>query len=183
MRIIDTAGYDDEGDLGSLRVAQTKKACDKTDIALILLSELTDVDIMWINYIKGKKIPVILVVNKIDLYSESELNNITNSFEEETGKTPVLISCENKQGKDKLIKELIRNLPEDYDTKTITGNLVKEGDTVLLVMPQDIAAPKGRLILPQVQTTRELLDKKCIVISVTEDKLKEGLDALKNLLS
>lgn len=177
--LIDTAGYDDEGDLGSLRVAQTKKACDKTDIALVLLSEITDVDIKWINYIKGKNIPVVLVVNKTDLYSEGELKDITENLLKATGKTPVLVSCETKQGKDKLIKELIRNLPEDYDKKTITGSLVKEGDTVLLVMPQDIAAPKGRLILPQVQTTRELLDKKCIVISVTQDKLKEGLDALK----
>jgi len=70
-------------------------------------------------------------------------------------------------------------LPEDFEMPSITGALAKEGDTVLLVMPQDIQAPKGRLILPQVQTTRDLLDKKCVVISVTLDKLNQALDTLK----
>ena len=74
---------------------------------------------------------------------------------------------------------LARLLPENYGNKLITGNLVEDGDVVLLVMPQDIQAPKGRLILPQVQTLRELLDKKCLVMSVTTDKLTAALAALK----
>ena len=75
---------------------------------------------------------------------------------------------------------MIRMVPEGFGGRTITGDLVSEGEVVLLVMPQDIQAPKGRLILPQVQTMRELLDKKCIVLSTTTDKLVEALDQLKN---
>lgn len=71
-------------------------------------------------------------------------------------------------------------VPEGFGGRTITGDLVFEGEVVLLVMPQDIQAPKGRLILPQVQTMRELLDKKCIVLSATTDKLVEAMDQLKN---
>ena len=77
-----------------------------------------------------------------------------------------------------LFGQLTRSLPEDFESESITGSLAREGDVVLLVMPQDIQAPKGRLILPQVQVIRELLDKKCIVQCVTTDKLEEGLSAL-----
>ena len=74
--------------------------------------------------------------------------------------------------------EMIRQLPEDYEQESITGSLCQAGDVVLLVMPQDIQAPKGRLILPQVQTLRELLDKKCLVMSCTTDCLENTLAAL-----
>ena len=73
---------------------------------------------------------------------------------------------------------LIRLVPENFGEKTITEGLVKDGDLVMLVMPQDIQAPKGRLILPQVQTIRDLLDKKVVVLSVTTDKFEEALKAL-----
>ena len=80
---------------------------------------------------------------------------------------------------DSIRKVLARMLPESFEAPFITGNLVNEDDVVLLVMPQDIQAPKGRLILPQVQTIRELLDRKCIVISATTDKMLKALEALK----
>jgi [FeFe] hydrogenase H-cluster maturation GTPase HydF len=92
----------------------------------------------------------------------------------------VPVSAATKEGIDELRGLLIRSLPADYESGSITGDLVQEGDVVLLVMPQDTQAPKGRLILPQVQVIRELLDKKCIVMSVTTDKLKDGLASLKN---
>ena len=77
-----------------------------------------------------------------------------------------------------MYQAILRKLPTDFGQQTITGNLVQEGDLVLLVMPQDIQAPKGRLILPQVQTMRELLDKKCLVMSCTTDQLANTLEAL-----
>jgi len=103
--------------------------------------------------------------------SKSALSHI----ELETGIKPISVSAKNKTGIDQIRTSILRNLPEDYDNKTITGELVKEGDLVLLVMPQDIQAPKGRLILPQVQTMRDLLDKHCLIMSATTDKLDEAL--------
>ena len=100
---------------------------------------------------------------------------------EDKCKIPVIpVSTITKEGIDEIREELIRSLPADYENDSITGSLVNESDIVLLVMPQDIQAPKGRLILPQVQVIRELLDKKSIVVSVTTDKLDDALASLKN---
>ena len=89
------------------------------------------------------------------------------------------VSARERRGLDALRREIARLLPEDYGLRSITGGLCREGDTVLLVMPQDIQAPKGRLILPQVQTLRELLDKHALVLSCTTDKLDEALALLR----
>ncbi len=91
---------------------------------------------------------------------------------------PIVISAKEKTGLDKVREELIRAVPEDFEVSSITAHLVNEGDLVLLVMPQDIQAPKGRLILPQVQVIRDLLDLKCMVMSVTTDKLDNALKAM-----
>lgn len=89
-----------------------------------------------------------------------------------------MVSAKERTGIELIRQAILEKLPEDYDQQSITGRLVTEGDLVLLVMPQDIQAPKGRLILPQVQTMRELLDKKCLIMSCTTDKLSETLQAL-----
>jgi [FeFe] hydrogenase H-cluster maturation GTPase HydF len=91
---------------------------------------------------------------------------------------PIIVSAKDKIGIEKIREEILRVLPEEYEIASITGKLAKEGDVVLLVMPQDIQAPKGRLILPQVQTIRDLLDKKCIILSSTADNLDQALDSL-----
>jgi [FeFe] hydrogenase H-cluster maturation GTPase HydF len=175
--LIDTAGFDDDGYLGQLRVEKTRVAMEKTDVALIVCSE-EDIsqELEWAREFKARKAPVIMVINKIDQIRNTDKmrNKIFEALKEE----PIKISAISKLGIEKIREEIIRNLPEDFDTKSITGDLVGEGDIVLLVMPQDIQAPKGRLILPQVQTLRELLDKKCIVLSSTSDKLKEALASL-----
>jgi [FeFe] hydrogenase H-cluster maturation GTPase HydF len=114
-----------------------------------------------------------MVINKIDQISNTD--KIRNRIFEALKEEPIKISAISKVGMEIIREEIIRKLPEDFDSKDITGDLVQEGDTVLLVMPQDIQAPKGRLILPQMQTLRELLDKKCIVLSCTSDKLEEAL--------
>ena len=175
---IDTPGFDDVGEIGMLRISQTKKAIDKTDIALVLFcEEVSDKEINWVENLNEKHIPVITVINKTDSISNTDV--IRKSIEEKCKLSPILVSALNKSGIAAIKEELIRSLPEDYESKSITVNLVNEGDIVLLVMPQDIQAPKGRLILPQVQVIRELLDKKCIVISITTDMLDSALGALK----
>lgn len=176
--LIDTAGFDDEGTLGELRVKKTREAVLKTDIALIVFSGDTVIDeeIEWVNEFKERKIPAIAILNKSDVLTDTEA--ISKTIEESIGIKPIIVSAKNKKGIDQIRAALMRSLPEDYDAKSITGGIVNDGDLVLLVMPQDIQAPKGRLILPQVQTLRELLDKKCLVLSVTTDKLDKGLKAM-----
>ena len=176
---IDTAGFDDEGTLGALRVDKTKLAGEKTDIALILFSEDNiEEEVKWTAHFRERKIPVIAIVNKLDLLQE-KATALQAAIKERTGLDAVLASAAEKQGIEKIRETMIRLLPEDYEVKSITGGLAKEGDTILLVMPQDIQAPKGRLILPQVQTLRDLLDKKCLVLSSTADKYEEALACLK----
>lgn len=175
--LIDTAGFDDEGYLGSMRVEKTRLAMEKADVAIIVCSnEDIGQELEWAKEFKARKVPVIMVINKIDQMKSSDKtrNKIYEALKEE----PIKISAISKIGIEKIREEIIRNIPEDFNAKSITGDLVSEGDVVLLIMPQDIQAPKGRLILPQVQTLRELLDKKCLVLSSTADKLKEALDSL-----
>lgn len=174
---IDTAGFDDEGELGNMRIERTKEALQKTDIAIVVFTDtVCSMEKEWISKLKQAKIPFIPVVNKIDLLEDSK--EVLELAKQLTNVEPVLVSCKDRRGVEDLLESLRRNVPEDYEAKSIVGDLVKEGDIVLLVMPQDIQAPKGRLILPQVQTLRDLLDQKCIVVSATTDKLKESLQAL-----
>ncbi|NLM13637.1 MAG: [FeFe] hydrogenase H-cluster maturation GTPase HydF [Epulopiscium sp.] len=175
---IDTAGFDDEGEIGELRVKKTKESLNKTDVALVVLDGDRDIEMEkeWINMLKKKRIPVIAVLNKSDLIDN--IKEVSNYIEQQTGIAPIVVSAKEKSGIEKIRTAILRNLPEDYDAQTITGGIVKGGDLVLLVMPQDIQAPKGRLILPQVQTLRELLDKKCVVLSTTTDQLDKALASL-----
>ena len=208
--IIDTAGFDDETELGAAREEKTFLAAEKADIAIIVVAgsetpKTIESELKWDKYFKEKKTPVLYVVNKTDQYPE-ESRLLADDIREATGNDVVLMSCaqilsrcevskdkednENIGNKTKRaglsdneqIKQikaaLTRMLPENYGADFITGDLVSDGDLVLLVMPQDIQAPKGRLILPQVQTLRELLDKKCLVMSVTTDKLTDVLARL-----
>lgn len=174
---IDTAGFDDEGELGAMRVAKTRDALDRTDIAIVVFgSGDPSMELAWIVDLKKRKTPVIPVINKIDILGDTtELESLIRA---KVGRDALLVSALEKKGIDKIREAIIYHLPEDYDAIRITGNLVEDGDLVLLVMPQDIQAPKGRLILPQVQTLRELLDTKCIVMSTTTDKMDEALQAM-----
>ncbi len=175
--LIDTAGFDDIGELGKIRVEKTEKTAEKIDIAIILFSgdDIT-LECRWFEFFKNKKIPVIPVVSKADLLVNGSA--YTLKIRGKIGTTPLQVSSLDGSGISELKEELIRLIPSDYDAPSITGKLCEENDLVLLVMPQDIQAPKGRLILPQVQTIRELLDKKCLVASCTTDKMTETLSAL-----
>ncbi len=173
---IDTAGFDDVGTLGEKRVSMTEDTIKKTDIALFLFTDVPDIEKEWIEKLKEKKIPIIPIINKSDILQDTE--KIFNEVKKITNDDPVIVSAEKKIGITEIRKQIIYKLPEGYDGESLTGNLVSEDDTILLVMPQDIQAPKNRLILPQVQTIRELLDKKCTVICCTTDKLKQTLGKL-----
>lgn len=174
---IDTAGFDDVGELGKMRVEKTKMAAEKTDIALVVFSgDDLDEEKKWIDMLKSRGTPVVLVLNKVDILAGAE--EIAKKIEKEYGLKPILVSTREKVGIEKVRAAIIELLPEGYEVKSITGRLASEGDLVLLVMPQDIQAPKGRLILPQMQTLRDLLDKKCVVVSATTDMLDQALKGL-----
>ena len=175
--IIDTPGFDDEGTLGEMRIERTLKAIERTDIALLFCEE-DDlcIESKWKQQLKAKNIPVIPIINKADI--RKDITHISDSIEKEFGQKPIVVSAKNKQGMEEIRLAILEKLPQDFEQPSITGDLVSENDLVLLVMPQDIQAPKGRLILPQVQTMRELLDKKCLIMSCTTDKLTQTLQAL-----
>lgn len=183
---IDTPGFDDEGELGNRRIERTWKAVKKTDIALLLCAgggsaeetgepDFTE-ELHWLEQLKAKNIPTILLINKADIRKNTA--SLAIRIKETFGSQPIPVSAKEKTGVELIRQAILEKLPEDFDQQSITGSLVTEGDLVLLVMPQDIQAPKGRLILPQVQTIRELLDKKCLIMSCTTDKLRETLQAL-----
>ena len=176
--LIDTPGFDDEGELGEIRVERTLKIIGKTDIAL-LLCETGDVQEQeWLQRLKERGIPVILLLNKAD--ARPNTTELAEQIKASCGQPPIIVSAKDGTGIEAINRAILEKLPADFGEQTITGSLVAEGDVVVLVMPQDLQAPKGRLILPQVQTIRELLDKKCLVMSCTTDKLKDTLCALTN---
>ena len=175
--IIDTPGFDDEGILGEMRIERTLKAIEHTDIAL-LFCEDNDlrIETEWKKQLEAKNIPVILILNKADIRKDT--SSISDNIAKSLGQKPLIVSSKEKQGMEDIRIAILEKLPQDFEQPSITGDLVGENDLVLLVMPQDIQAPKGRLILPQVQTMRELLDKKCLIMSCTTDKLPQTLQAL-----
>jgi [FeFe] hydrogenase H-cluster maturation GTPase HydF len=177
VMFIDTAGFDDVGTLGEMRIEKTKKAVEKTDVAIVLFcgTELS-LEKEWVGQLKKHNIPVIAVINKADIIENA--SEIKQAVNDTLGLSPIIISAKEKTGLDIIKEELVRVIPPDFEVKSITAHLVEEGDLVLLVMPQDIQAPKGRLILPQVQIIRDLLDNKCLVLSVTTDKLEQALETL-----
>ena len=178
---IDTAGVDDIGDLGAQRIEKTKKIFDRTDIAIIICdyNGWNEYETLLFKEFEQRKIPVLAVVNKDDIQkiSADKLQEIQKYV-----KTPLITSI--KQSREivfKLKEQLVNVCPEEFITPpSITGDIVKPKDTVILVIPVDKEAPKGRLILPQVQVLRDLLDNRCKVFVTQETELKETLSALKD---
>ncbi len=177
--LIDTAGLDDIGELGELRKKKTMDVLNKTDVAIVVVDSvvgITDYDTFIINEIKNKKLPLIVVINKIDKkkYDEKELKQIIKKV-----KVPVITaSALKRQGIEKLKKSIINLLPESEDKFRIVGDLISPGDFVVLVTPIDKAAPKGRLILPQQQTIRDVLESDAMAIITKEYELRETIENL-----
>lgn len=177
--LIDTAGIDDEGALGELRVKKTLEVLDKTDIALFIIDGQRGVDEedkALIKKIKAKGISSIIVYNKID--SKTSYENECQQLSEELKCIVVPVSALNKDGIDNLKNEIIKVLPEDEDKFKIVGDLINPGDLVVLVTPIDKAAPKGRLILPQQQVIRDVLESDAMAVVTKEHELRQCLESL-----
>lgn len=176
---IDTAGFDDEGALGELRVKKTMQVIERTDIALMVCTdESIDEELFWNERLKEKQIPVIWIINKSDSLHQGEM--LLRCLEKKCGQVPLLVSASTRKGMEDIRRAISNKLPDETMSQGIVGKLVHENDTVMLVMPQDKQAPKGRLILPQVQTIRELLDRKCLVLSCTTEQIEPMLQILKS---
>jgi [FeFe] hydrogenase H-cluster maturation GTPase HydF len=177
--IIDTAGIDDSGELGSLRIKKTFEVLEKTDVALLVVDAaigLDEADRETLNTIKEKNIPTIILLNKCDVV-ELPFSEIEN-LKKELNLPVVVVSAANKQGIKELKNQIINMLPQDEDKFKILGDLINPGDFVVLVTPIDKSAPKGRLILPQQQTIRDILESDAIAIVTKEYELKETLENL-----
>lgn len=180
VTFLDTAGIDDKTELGVKRLEKTLKALNRIDIAVIVTdyNGLDNYETDLIKKLDELKIPYLIVVNKTDINQISELKlNIIKSITSNIIVTSVL------QDNDLVYKFkeiLLKLLPDDYvNSPKIAGDLVTKGSTVILVVPIDKEAPKGRLILPQVQTIRDLLDSECLTYVVKETGLKSAIENLK----
>lgn len=180
ITIIDTAGVDDTSELGKARVEKTLQVIPRCDIAIIICDYRGwgQYEVALFERLKEQKIPVISVVNKLDIKSISQKNFIKIK---EYCTEPILTSLVEKTDiVEKLKEQLVKNLPEDFsDNQSIIGDLINAGDTVVLVTPIDKSAPKGRLILPQVQLLRDILDNDAKAIVVKVNELQSTLDNLK----
>ena len=176
--LIDTAGFDDSGKVGDLRTERTREVIKQTDIAILVTdgSSLDD-EAAWATVLKQANVPFVTVLNKVDLLEEVP-STLLEDMAKRLGCDVVPVSAINGTGLDTLRNTLAGLMPES-EKQSLTGDLAHPGDTVLLVMPQDPQAPKGRLILPQVQTLRDLMDKRCIAICCTTDDIDSTLAALK----
>ena len=191
VMIIDTPGFDDEGALGELRVRKTKQVLNKTDIAVLVVDATEgkkQCDEELIRIFKEKEIPYIIVNNKADLLSDEVSEKVcqNNVSEQRKGEQNALLSSGQEQYVSALtgagiyeLKERIGKLTPNEDmTLKIVGDLLHPGDFVVLVVPIDSAAPKGRLILPQQQTIRDVLEANAAAIVVKESELKQTLEEL-----
>ncbi len=183
---IDTAGFDDEGKLGRLRVEKTKETLSKTDIIIMAIDDATlenadfSMEKTWLEEIKKRDIPVIIAINKWEnIKGKIRYEDVEKLLREKLGEYPVVkVSAKEGTGIDSLRSALEKAVPEDFLRERILAGLIDEGGLALLVMPQDIQAPKGRLILPQVQTLRELLDSRCTAVTTTADGFERALGVL-----
>lgn len=179
---VDTAGIDDEGALGLQRVQKTKKVMDRIDLAIIVcdsegLNTSNEFETLLIEEFQARKTPFIVVINKIDEkeISQKRLDDI-KEYKAEIVYTSALLH----KGIDDLRQAIIKNVPDEFFTETsIASDLIPPGEMAVLVVPIDLEAPKGRLILPQVQTIRDLLDNDSIAIVTKERELRKTLDSLK----
>ncbi|HEX7501686.1 MAG TPA: [FeFe] hydrogenase H-cluster maturation GTPase HydF [Polyangia bacterium] len=179
---IDTAGLDDVGALGAQRVERTMKVLDRTELAILVLAEegLGSLEIGLLDAFEQRKIPVLPVLNKSDLAKPADATLATLDRLLHRGLKPVVASAASGTGMAEIREALVDLAPDDYlNAPTILSDLVPPGECAVLVVPVDKEAPKGRLILPQSQAIRDLLDHDAYAIVVKERELREALDRLK----
>lgn len=173
---IDTAGVDDEGDLGLLRIQKTNEVLRHVDLALIVFSANTfgkpEEDL--INACTEIKIPFILVYSKTDIFPPTD--SMIEKIEKHYSTRILKVSQHNSNAQNILLDAIRSALPETaYTPKSLLGDVINTGDTIVLVTPIDSSAPEGRMILPQVQTIRDILDNECIAIVCKETHLEQQL--------
>lgn len=190
---IDTPGLDDEGELGKKRVEKAVQVLNKTDIALVVIDITTVTEEHLskkrglpakeeeiISLLEEKKLPYIIILNKSDCISDVEAEKFYRKISEKNAAVPVnVVSTAEKKGLEEL-KEALISLAPDHDAKLhIVGDFIKEKDTVVLVVPVDSAAPKGRLIMPQQQVIRDILDNHAVAVVTQVPQLEQTLENLK----
>lgn len=176
--LVDTAGIDDEGELGQKRISKTIKILSQSDFALVVLDareRLQSKELELLAYLDKISVNYIVAINKIEFGVNPQLLDELK----ELRITHFEVSCKEKVGIDELKRKMIRMLPAEIEPPLIS-DIVSQGDVVVMVVPIDLGAPKGRLILPQVQTIREALDEDTIVIVCKDKELRSTLDNLKN---
>ncbi|MEA4926268.1 MAG: [FeFe] hydrogenase H-cluster maturation GTPase HydF [Syntrophomonadaceae bacterium] len=177
--IIDTAGIDDEGELGELRVQRSLEVLHKADLVLLVIESgagVTDFELDIVKRCEEKKLPILAVLNKQDIYPAAPVQ--LQDIKAKLGLTPLPVSALTREGIGSLKIALIKAAPPSWDEQSIVGDLLIPGDLAVLVVPIDLAAPKGRLILPQVQTIRDILDHDAMAYVVKERELKECFNTL-----
>lgn len=170
--IIDTAGIDDDGCLGELRIKRTYDILNKTDIAVLVVdcnTEIEQDELSLIEKFKQKGIPYIIAKNKSDLFTGNK----------SCSENEIFVSAKTGENINLLCKLIAKVAEPTTSNKRIVGHLLDKNDVVVLVIPIDSSAPKGRLILPQQQTIRDILDSNAIVVSVQPTELEETLKTLK----
>ena len=177
--LIDTAGLEDKSQLGEIRVKKSFEYLKRLDFAIYVVDgQNLDVDTYkkWKREANKYNIKHMVVVNKLDRLSDDERSNINNIFDK-----PLFISAKNNENIDKLKDELIKYLEQDEEDKPIVGDLLPYGSNVVLVVPIDSEAPKGRIILPQVQVIRDCLDHGIKTYVVRDTELEDALKEIKNI--
>ncbi len=176
--LIDTAGFDDEGTVGTLRNQRTREMLAQTDIALLIVDGMPhEEDLAWLQQLRRQETPVVLILNKVDQLADPIAT--AQEVAQQLGQEPVMVSASTGSGIDALRHAIVQAAPQAVNERSLTGALVHAGDIVVLVMPQDKQAPKGRLILPQVQTIRDLLDNGCTPVCCTPPNLENTLQSLR----
>lgn len=176
--IADTAGFDDAGELGAMRVDAARRVLARADVAILLLGEYdgdASLEKEWLAQIREQQLPLVLVAGKCD--KEGSAERMT-AWQKELCGDVIPFSAVTGEGRDALLARIAWLYVQDDNLDDITHSLVKSGDVVVLVMPQDASAPKGRIIQPQVQTLRNLLDKHCIPLCCAPEELPQLLQSL-----
>ncbi len=175
--LVDTAGIDDVGELGKQRINKTIKAISSADFILFVFdaqSKLSEKEKEYLAYLNKINVPFICILNKVEL----GVSNLLLDQLREQNRTIVQVSCVQNKNIYELKEIMVKTIPKEKETPLV-GDLVSQGDIVVLVVPIDLGAPKGRLILPQVQTIREILDEDAIVIVSKDKELRATLNSLK----
>ncbi|MFP4021458.1 MAG: [FeFe] hydrogenase H-cluster maturation GTPase HydF [Halanaerobium sp.] len=187
VMMIDTAGIDDQGELGEMRIKKTKEIMRKTDLALLVISAAQGAgkfEAELIREFKEREIPFITVLNKAELLQDKNkeqkltFKELSNFFENQQLEY-IKASAEAELNIDLIREKIAEKMPADHSRNTIMGDLIEPGEVAVLVTPIDSAAPKGRLILPQVQTIRDILDHDATALVTKKEKVDIEINKLK----